>query len=163
MKRNKRTVEKKGINKLNERQGVSIMQIELKDLINWLPVKKYWFKQWKAREQKKDQTQRVLDNDYYWACKQRNWNKAKQLFDLGATNDFIYPVNGTTPFILLYSYEQKEMMNKMIKKHPAEYERSMEVLLAVQKHFSEEIKQKLDLSFGTGTWIQIWNYPELLA
>ena len=134
-----------------------------KNVFQWLPVdcrKKRWWKEWKSREEKKDQTQRKLDEDFYMASWEGNWDEAKRHLDLGATNDFIFE-DGKTSFIRLYSLGKKEIYDKLIKKHPGEYVRSTEILLAVQKHFSAGIRKKLEPSFGMEKWMGVWKETEL--
>ena len=123
----------------------------IKDVFKWLPVEcqeTRWCKEWKAREQKKDQKQRKLDKDYYDACDERKWDEAKRLFDIGATNDYIDAYNGgITSYICLFSFEKKELRDQLIQKHSEEYEKSTTILLAVQKHYLAEIRKKLRLNW----------------
>ena len=133
-------------------------------VFTWLPVdchERRWCKEWKAREQKKNAAQRKLDYNYYTVCDQIKGGLAKQLLHLGATSDFIDDTNGgTTAFISLYSNENKEMIDELIRKYPNEYKKSTEVLLAIQKHYSAELRTKLESSFGPENWIEIWDKPK---
>ena len=136
----------------------------IEKVFTWLPVdchERRWCKEWKAREEKKNAAQRKLDRDYYNACSQIKGDLATQLLDLGATNDYIDRDNGgITGLICLYSYENTKMINELIRKHPKEYEKSTEVLLAIQKHYSAELRTKLESSFGPENWIEIWDKPK---
>ena len=127
----------------------------IKNVFKWLPVDcqdKQWCKKWKTREQQKDEKQRKLDTDYYQACLWQNGDEAKRFFDLGATNDYICEdEGGITPFIILYSFEQKEMCYELIR----EYEKSTKILSAVQNHITEKIRRKLEPSCGTEKWMTI--------
>ena len=139
------------------------MTIPFEKVFKWLSADchhKQWCNEWKAREQTKDDQQKKLDQDYYWACEERRWDTAKRRFDQGATNDYISD-SGTTSFICLYTFEQKEMIAEVIQKHPQEYERSMEVLSAVQRHYSAKIRAKLEPICQTELWMKIWRGVEL--
>ena len=63
-----------------------------------------------------------------------------------------------TPFIFLYSFKQKEMCYEFIH----EYQKSTEILSAVQNHIREEIKIRLKPSCGTEKWMTIWKDAELM-
>ena len=142
----------------------------IENVFKWLPADCHdqrWCKEWKTREQKKDETQRKLDEDYYDACYIQDWDEAKRLFDLGATNDFSSDneqgsfgliIGGLTPFIFVYAYERKEMCYELIH----EYERSTKVLSTLQNHYSETIRTKLELISGTEKWMAIWKQAELM-
>ena len=131
----------------------------IENVFKWLPVdcqEKQWCKKWRARELQKDDKQRKLDKDYYNACYTRQWEEARLLFSHGSTNDFITEWNGATPFIYLYSYQTKTIMDERIKTYPQEYERSMEVLSAVQNQYSKETRTTLEPICGTEKWMGTW-------
>ena len=127
-----------------------------------LPVycqKKQWFKEWKAREQKKDYKIRKLDQHYYEACEGRNWDEAKRLFNLGATNDYISEGGtATTALIWLYAFEKKELIDELLQKYPQEFERSMYVMSAVQNYYSTDIRNKLEPCCGMEKWMTVWKH-----
>ena len=136
----------------------------IENVFKWLPVNcqdKQWCKEWKTREQEKDEKQRELDADFYAACWKLDWNEAKRFSNLGATNDYVDEDQGITAFILLYSFEKKEMNNGPIFQLMQESERSTKVLSAVQNHFSKKIRTKLAQSCGSERWMGNWKGAQL--
>ena len=124
---------------------------------------KRWCKEWLNREKNKDIKQGRLDIEFYQASMQRNWNETKRLFDLGATNDYVdFGKGGLSAFIVLYSFDKKEMIDQIIHKYPQEYERSTEVLLEIQKRFLKIVNPndnplyRMKEKEGPEEWIENW-------
>ena len=107
------------------------VQKELEYLIEIVPVDHHqeeWFLQWKTRMQCKTRKQNALDKDLFIACRDDEWEKARDLISQGATGDEFRSFGGISVIMMMRFEKQDDLITLMDDKFPNEYQKSINLV-----------------------------------
>ena len=113
---------------------------------------KQWYKEWKERDDNKNDFQRGKDRALWEASRLGVWEEAAMWLENGATNDYINQYDGSSAFSYAKIY-RPDFADQILTRFPDEGAKEIALLRNFNEKYFKELKKMVQEDYAADRWL----------